>query len=208
MVLYNGLTIALPRLTTLSARSAQIAKRASVGTCRASVGSRAVSRTVHLTAMSPHPVGELRAAFAERDYWRARLELYAAGAPTLDALSTAADGTTTVEITMRFGGEQLPAMLRPLRLGSLTIVQRERWEPAVDELRGTVDVIAPRTPISGHGDVQLTGDGDGTRLAGTAIVEVRVPLIGGPVAAFLTDMLADGIRDIVRVTDRWLDRRS
>lgn len=166
-----------------------------------------MTRTVHLTAASPHPVGALRSAFADREYWRARLELYSAGAPALDTLSTAADGTTTVEITMRFGGEQLPAMLRPLRLGSLRIVQRERWEPASEGLRGAVDVVAPRTPISGRGEVQLTEDGSGgTRLAGTAIVEVRVPLIGGPIAAFLADMLADGIRDIVRVTDHWLDR--
>lgn len=167
-----------------------------------------MSRTVHLTASSPHPVGGLRSAFADREYWRARLELYAAGAPRLDTLSTATDGTTTVEITMRFGGEQLPAVLRPLRLGSLRIVQREQWQPVDGGLRGAVEVSAPRTPISGRGDVRLTGDGAGTRLDGTGIVDVRVPLIGGPIAAFLADLLADGIRDIVGVTDQWLDRRA
>lgn len=167
-----------------------------------------MSRAVHLTASSPHPVGGLRAAFADGDYWLARLELYAAGAPTLDTLSTAPDGTTTVEITMRFGGEQLPAVLRPLRLGSLRIVQREQWAPTDDGLRGAIEVAAPRTPISGRGDVRLAGDGTGTRLDGTGIVDVRVPLLGGPIAAFLADLLADGIRDIVHVTDRWLDRSA
>jgi hypothetical protein len=163
-----------------------------------------VSRTAHLTAESPHPLPRIRAAFADPDYWRARLDLYSAGAPTLDELTT--DGpTTAVQITMRFGGEQLPAVLRTLRLGSLRVVQRERWETVAGGVRGTVDVDAARTPLSGRGDVDLTAHGEGTRLSGTAIVDVRVPVIGGPIAAFLTDMLADGIRDIVGVTDRWLD---
>lgn len=164
-----------------------------------------MSRGSPLSAESPHPLPRIRSAFADPDYWRARLDLYSAGAPTLDTLATTADGTTTVQITMRFGGEQLPAMLRPLRLGSITVVQRERWEPAGDGVRGRVDVDALRTPLSGFGEVMLTAHGGGTRLAGSATVDVRVPLIGGPIAAFLTDMLADGVRDIVRITDRWLD---
>jgi len=162
-------------------------------------------RNIHLTAESPHAVGRIRAAFADREYWSTRLGLYSAGAPVLDTLTTDSDGATRVEITMRFGGEQLPAVLRPLRLGSLTVVQRERWTPTGDGLTGEVDVDAPRTPISGRGEVRLAGHDGGTSLAGTAIVDVRVPLLGGPIASFLAGLLADGIRDIVRVTDRWLD---
>jgi hypothetical protein len=166
-----------------------------------------VSRSVPLAAESPHSLDDIRAAFADPAYWAARLELYDAGAPTLDELTTATDGTTTVQVTLRFGGEQLPPVLRPLRLGSLKIVQRERWGPVEDGVRGTVTVDALRTPLSGHGDVQLAAGGAGTRLAGTAVVDVRIPLVGGPIAAFLVDLLANGIRDIVGITDRWLDGR-
>lgn len=165
-------------------------------------------RSVRLSAESPHSLGRIRAAFADPAYWRSRLDLYAAGAPVLDTLATDAEGTTTVQITMRFGGDQLPAVLRPLRLGSLRIVQNERWERADDGVRGTVTVDALRTPLSGHGEVQLTSSGTGTRLTGEAVVDVRVPLIGGAIATFLVDLLANGIRDIVTVTDRWLDGRS
>lgn len=163
---------------------------------------------VRLTAESPHALANIRSAFADGDYWRARLDLNEAGAPTLDTLTTDAGGTTTMQMTMRFGGDQLPAVLRPLRLGALKVVQHEVWEPTADGLHGTIGVTALRTPISGRGIVDLESDGAGTRLTGTATVDVRVPLFGGPIAGFLTAQLADAIREIVRVTDRWLDRRS
>jgi hypothetical protein len=37
---------------------------------------------------------------------------------------------------------------------------------------------------------------------------VNVPIIGGKIAAFVAGLLADGIVDIVRVTDTWLDAQS
>jgi hypothetical protein len=47
--------------------------------------------------------------------------------------------------------------------------------------------------------------GTGTSLTGTAVVDVNVPIIGGKIAGFVAGVLADGIVDIVRVTDTWLD---
>jgi hypothetical protein len=62
--------------------------------------------------------------------------------------------------------------------------------------------------MSGHGSVHLSAAGSGTHLAGTATVKVNVPLIGGPIATFIAGQLANGIVDIVRVTDTWLAGHS
>lgn len=167
-----------------------------------------MSSSVNLTAASPHPLGSLSAAFADPDYWHRRLELNQAGAPTLNTLNTDAAGATAVEFTMRFGGDQLPTILRPLRLGALTVVHREDWRTDGDGLLGTVTLTAVRTPISGRGTAHISPDGEHSRLTGTAVVDVAVPLVGGPIARFLADQLAGEIRHIVRVTDRWLDSRS
>ena len=158
-----------------------------------------------LTAESPHSLDRIRSAFDDEAYWRARLGAFEAGSPTLDSLTTDPSGQTTVSMTMRFGGDQLPDPLRRLRLARLDIVQRERWYP-VDggNVRGEIDVDALRTPISGHGAVHLTPTDSGTRLVGTASVEVNVPLIGGTIARFIAGQLANGIVDIVHVTDSWL----
>lgn len=163
-------------------------------------------RSLDLVADSPHPLERIRAAFDERDYWAARLAFVAGGEPTLDELHTDDAGTTSVQMTMRFGGDDLPGPLRKLRLASLAVVQREQWfAPEGDVVRGRLVVEAPRTPISGHGDVTMRTDGSGTRLNGTAVVKVAVPIFGGPIAGFIANMLAEGIVDLVRVTDGYLD---
>lgn len=160
--------------------------------------------SVELSAQSPHPVTHIQWAFAHVDYWRSRLAHYDVGAPTLDSLTTDDDGTITVEITMRFGRDQLPAVVRSLQLGALRVIQRERWRPVDGGLSGHVTVAALRTPLSGCGRVELVPTGHGTQLAGSAAAEVRVPLIGGAIAGFFNSQLAAGVLDVVRITDEWL----
>jgi hypothetical protein len=162
-------------------------------------------RSLPLTAESPHALDRIRCAFDDEAYWRARLGAFEAASPTLDSLATDSSGTTSVVMTMRFGGDQLPDPMRRLRLASLHILQRERWH-AVDggAVLGSIEIDALRTPMSGQGSVHLTAVESGTHLAGTATVKVNVPLIGGTIATFIAGQLANGIVDIVRVTDAWL----
>lgn len=164
-----------------------------------------MQRSLPLTAESPHPLRRIKCAFEDPAYWAARLGAFEDGSPTLDSLSTDASGRTCVVMTMRFGGDQLPDPIRRLRLASLEIVQREQWYP-VDggTVRGDITVDALRTPLSGRGAVELTPDGPGTHLTGTATVKVNVPLIGGTIATFVAGQLANGIFDVVAVTDAWL----
>ena len=165
-----------------------------------------MSRSVPLTARSPHPLPAILSAFRDEDYWHSRLGAFEGGSPTLDALDTDSAGRVTVAMTMRFGGDQLPDPIRRLRLASLEIVQREQWHPVDDggTVRGEITVDALRTPLSGRGAVEMTPDGPGTHLTGTATVKVNVPLIGGTIATFVAGQLANGIVDVVTVTDAWL----
>lgn len=165
-------------------------------------------RSMPLTAESPYSLESIRSAFEDPAYWEARLTSFEGGSPTLDSLSTDASGHTCVAMSMRFGGDQLPDPIRRLRLASLEIVQRERWFPVDDgTVRGEITVDALRTPLSGRGAVQMTPDGPGTHLTGTATVKVNVPLIGGTIASFVAGQLANGIVDVVAVTDAWLSRQ-
>jgi uncharacterized protein DUF2505 len=164
-----------------------------------------VPRSIDLTAASPHSLNRIRSAFDDEAYWRSRLGAFDGGSPTLDSLTTDSSGQTSVVMTMRFGGDQLPDPMRRLRLASLEVVQRERWDPVeAGTLRGAIDIDALRTPIAGHGSVHLTPAGLGTQLTGTASVKVNIPLIGGAISKFIAGLLANGIVDIVRATDSWL----
>jgi hypothetical protein len=164
-----------------------------------------VPRSIDLTAQSPYSVADIRSAFDDEAYWSYRLAAFEGGSPTLDHLTVDASGQTSVSMTMRFSGDQLPEPIRLLRLPALEIVQSERWH-AIDggTLRGEIAVDAPRTPMSGRGSVHLAPDGSGTQLAGTATVKVNVPIVGGPISRFIAGVLARGIVDIVHATDAWL----
>ncbi|MBJ7338441.1 DUF2505 domain-containing protein [Mycolicibacterium sp.] len=164
-----------------------------------------MARSLDLTAESEHSLDSIRFAFQDEAYWHARLHAFEGSSPTLDTLVTDAAGITSVSMTMRFGGDQLPDPLRRLRLANLVVVQSERWSAADGgNVRGDITVDALRTPMSGRGAVDLIPSDPGTRLTGTATVNVNVPLIGGTIARFVAGLLANGIVDIVRVTDSWL----
>lgn len=162
-------------------------------------------RTFQLTLESPHPADLVLGAFRDEKYWRARLAAFDDTRPTLDAITTDADGVTSVAMTLRFGVEQLPAPLNRLHHGTLRVGHLESWwADDTGGAHGRITVEAPGTPMSGHGELSLTPHADGSRLTGTGTVDVRFPVVGGAIAGVIAGQLANGIRDIHRFTDAWL----
>jgi hypothetical protein len=165
----------------------------------------AVPRSFVLSADSPGSVDRIGSTFRDEDYWQARLVAFDTGSPTLDSLTTDADGTTAVAMTLSFGGDQLPAPLNRVRAGVVHVHHRERWRPDDDgSLRGEITVDAPGMPMSGHGAVTLTPDGDGAHFACTATVAVNVPFVGGTIAKMIADPAADWILAIHEFTNAWM----
>jgi Protein of unknown function (DUF2505) len=164
-----------------------------------------VARSFDLTAESANTAERIHATFRNEKYWQARLAAFDDGRPTLDSLTTDADGTTTVTMTLRFGVEQLPPPVNRLHRRTLRVVHAEAWHATHDgTLRGKITVDAPGTPMSGYGEMSVTPISGGSRLAGSGTVDVRFPLIGGTIAGFVAGQLASGIRDIHRFTDAWI----
>lgn len=158
-----------------------------------------------MTAESPNSPELVHSAFRIESYWRARLLKFNDGGPTLDSLTTDADGVTTVTLTLHFGVQQLPPPMNRLPGGSLRIVQVETWHAGDDGIvHGGITVTAPGAPVSGHGKLSVTPTAGGSHLAGTGVVDVRVPLIGGTIAGVVAGQLESGIRDIHDFTDTWI----
>ena len=154
-------------------------------------------RSFDLTADSPHPAERIHAAFADENYWRARLSAFGTGSPTLESLTTGPDGTTTVTVSMHFG----------LQGRSVRIVQVETWRAAGPGiLLGTITVDAPGAPVSGNGELSIRPIEVGSRMVGRGTVDVRVPVIGGAIAGVVAGQLATEIRNVHDFTDGWIDR--
>ncbi|MCW2557538.1 MAG: Protein of uncharacterized function [Mycobacterium sp.] len=164
-----------------------------------------VPRSFVVSAESPGTVEQAHRAFGSESYWQARLAAFDTGSPTLDSLTTDADGTTTATMTLSFGGDQLPPPLNRLHAGVLHVLHRERWyAPEDGHARGEITVDARGLPLSGGGALSLTPVPDGLRFECTATVTVNVPLIGGTIAKLIAEPLADGILDIHVFTNQWV----
>jgi hypothetical protein len=171
----------------------------------AEVACRAVARSFVVSAESPCAVDRVYSAFGNENYWQARLTAFDTGNPRLDSLTTDADGTTTVTMTLSFGGDQLPGPLRRIHAGVLRVIHTETWSALDGEsMRGEITVDARGMPLSGRGDMAVTSAALGSRLTGTATVNVDVPFIGGAIAKLIADPLADGILDIHDFTNSWM----
>lgn len=165
----------------------------------------AVPRSFVVSAESPGTVDQVHRAFGSETYWQARLAAFDTGSPTLDSLTTDADGTTTATMTLSFGGDQLPPPLNRLHTGVLHVLHRERWyAPEDGRTHGEITVDARGLPLSGGGALSLTPVPNGLRFECTATVTVNVPLIGGTIAKLIAEPLADGILDIHVFTNEWV----
>jgi len=152
-------------------------------------------------------VEQIRWAFAERDYWLARLEEFGGG--RLDSLVVDPDGTVTVVVVYELGSDGLPGLVAKFHPLDWQVVQTERWSPVDGGLvRGEVRQEARGAPGSGLGMVLLTPAKKGSRLKCEATVEFRIPLVGGKIESLMCRQLAEQTSVIQRFTAEWIAQHA
>jgi hypothetical protein len=164
-------------------------------------------RSFELSAESPAGVDQVHAAFADENYWRARLAAFGAdrGAARLDSLAADAAGTVTVAATFSLLRDRLPKFVNQLGRGDLEMVQIETWSRiGSSQVRGDVSFSLRGTPVSAAGEALLAPTRNGSRLKYSATVKVKLPLVGGKIESFMSARLAEGIMDIQRFTTAWI----
>ena len=168
-------------------------------------------RSFDLSADYPASVERVRSAFADEQYWLARLADSGADDATLDSLRVGPDGAIAVATTQVLRADRLPAVVTQLHRGDLRIERHETWQPvAAGRAPATLGADIPGAPVKVNGDAVLRqGDtGAGSRLELRVNVEVRIPLVGGKVETFIGGQLVDLLIAEQRFTTGWLGERS
>ena len=168
-------------------------------------------RSFDLSADYPASVDRVRSAFADEQYWLARLADSGADDATLDSLRVGPDGAIAVATTQVLRADRLPAVVTQLHRGDLRIERHETWQPvAAGRAPATLGADIPGAPVKVNGDAVLRqGDtGAGSRLELRVNVEVRIPLVGGKVETFIGGQLVDLLIAEQRFTTGWLGERS
>jgi hypothetical protein len=164
-----------------------------------------MSRSLSLSLDAPVAVDEILAAFADRDYWRARLAAFDSGTATLDSLTVDPDRSVTAALTVSLFANRLPKVVTALVPGEFTMARAETWRPVGDgAARATIDVTVPGAPVSAVGKVALVPVDGGSRLDFTTTVRVNIPLVGGQVESFIVGRLGEEISAVQRFTNNWI----
>jgi Protein of unknown function (DUF2505) len=162
-------------------------------------------RLFDLSVDSPVGVEQILAAFADEEYWQARLAAFDSGTATLDSLTVAADGVVTVVLTVSLFASRLPKVVTALARGDLAMTRTETWHPVGDgQAHGEIEVAVPGELVSAIGEVVLASAASGSRLKFSTAVQVNVPLVGGQVEAFIIGRIGKEIGAVQSFTDAWI----
>ncbi|MGA5546126.1 DUF2505 domain-containing protein [Mycobacterium sp. NPDC051198] len=154
-------------------------------------------------------VEQVHRAFADEQYWLARLADSGADEATLDALTVSGDGEIKAVTTQILHANRLPGLVSQFHRGDLKIRREEHWQPIRDGAsRGTVQGSISGAPVSLSGSATLTGTDGGCRLSVHITVEVRVPLVGGKIESFIGSQLVDLLTAEQRFTSGWITDHS
>lgn len=150
-------------------------------------------------------VAQVHGAFADEAYWLERLEKSGCDVATLDALTTGVDGGLRIATTQTVGFNRLPGFVSQLHAGDLTLVREEVWSPVRDgRATGTIKGSVPGAPVSVTGTAEMSTISTGARVDVHAVVEVRIPLLGGKVEGFIGGQLAEMVRLEEQFTSQWI----
>ncbi|MGV0624325.1 DUF2505 domain-containing protein [Mycolicibacter minnesotensis] len=162
-------------------------------------------RTFTLSAHYPASVEQVFAAFADVQYWRARLADSGADFVALNSMTVGVDGGVDVATTQGIHRDKLPALAVQFHPGNLDMERHETWRPVRDgRARAEVTGKIVGAPAKLSGDALLEPDGGGCALRLRATVRVDIPLVGGKIEGFIGGQLADLMTAEQRFTSNWL----
>lgn len=166
-------------------------------------------RSFDVTAQAPTDVAAVLAAFAEREYWLARLAAYGGDSMRLDALDVDTAGTVVVRTTQDLREDMLPAAIARMLPGDTKLMRTETWRPAADGRgHGEFTIVARGVPSSGSGTMVLESAAAGSSLRVTGTLEVRIPVLGGRIERYVAELIGKDVPQMHLFTADWISGRD
>ncbi|GAA5049011.1 DUF2505 domain-containing protein [Nocardia callitridis] len=151
------------------------------------------------TARYSSSVAAVRAAFANDQYWKDRLDEVGGPNARLDAITVEGD-QVRVEIVQAIAAEHLPSAITSVRPGDLVIPRVETWNGEAASFEARVE----GAPAELRGTITLRADGAGSIAETAGSVEVKVPLFGGKIESAIVEHLTELLQREEEFTNTWL----
>lgn len=151
------------------------------------------------TAHYTHPAAAVRAALAEEQYWKDRIE--EVGGPRARLVSFTADGDRVrAEMVQTIPASELPSAITSVRPGDLIIPRIETYEGQA----GLFEAHVEGAPATVRGTVTMTGDDNSSQGVAEGSVEVAVPLFGKKIEAVVAEKLLELLASETEFTNSWI----
>jgi Protein of unknown function (DUF2505) len=167
-------------------------------------------RSFDMAAEYGGSVEQVHQAFADEQYWLARLADSGADDYSLDSMtveSTSGSASINVKTTQTLRADRLPGVVSQFHRGDLSLVREETWSPVRDgQSTATIKATITGAPATLGGTAVLAPakSGTGSRLEFKATVQVDVPLVGGKIENFIGNQLVDLLIAEQRFTTVWI----
>ena len=153
-------------------------------------------------------VAEVHAAFRDAGYWRDRLAEFGGDSIRLDSLLVR-DETLIVSTTQDLRNDVLPGLIAKAVPGDLNVLREETWHlNDGGALHGDVVMTTSGAPISGAATALVSPTSAGSVLRFTGSVQMKVPLIGGPIEKYISTQIAREIPGVQRFTTGWINQNA
>ncbi|QLY32239.1 DUF2505 domain-containing protein [Nocardia huaxiensis] len=151
------------------------------------------------TAHSTHSMAAVRAAFANEQYWKDRIEAVGGPNARIDAISIDGDNVR-VDMTQTIPASELPAQITAIKPEGLVIPRTETWHGQ----GGTVEAHVDGAPANVNGTLTVTDTGNGSTFVVDASIDVKIPLFGKKIEAAIQQHLTELLEREAEFTDNWL----
>ena len=165
-------------------------------------------RGFEVSTPSTASVDQVYAAFRNADYWRDRLAEFGGDSIRLDSL-VLEDASVFVATTQDMRNDALPALIARAIPGDLKVIREETWRHTeTGELHGDVVMRTSGAPISGLATALVSPTAEGSLLRFTGTVQMKVPLIGGPIEKYISSQITQEIPGVQHFTTRWISANA
>ncbi|MRH87161.1 DUF2505 family protein [Nocardia sp. SYP-A9097] len=151
------------------------------------------------TAHSTHSTAAVRAALADEQYWKDRIEAVGGPDARIESINISGDDVR-VDMIQAIPASELPAQVTAVRPGDLVIPRTETWNGS----GGTVEAHVDGVPATVNGTLTMKESGTGSDFTVDAVIEVKIPLFGKKIEAAIQGHLTELLEREAEFTDNWL----
>lgn len=166
-----------------------------------------MSRTFAFPLAYESPASAVHAAIVDDRLWQSRFE--GAEGAELELTSPDGEGTKTIAMSERIKQDRIPALVRKVLKGELTVSRTDRWGAFDgDRASGTFEGGSTGLPASLKGTYSLRDTAAGAVIDVAGEIEVKVRFVGGAIEALVEQLFTKMLNSERKFVQRYISEQN